>query len=231
MIMNASRASLLIVALIVASVGLPLVAGITCWREWRGGCDAQTELSQAAAATEFAGSAGDEIARLDEEKAVLSRKLADRHKELETAEARRMPLEAAATQRQILEVLNLAARSEITVVEMTRLGEDGQPVTANNIVDPEAGVPVVYASAEFLNRFSPGNTRRPLVRLRCQADYPAVRRFFSELKTLHWDVTPVQFDMETARIVTPVTADEETWLPDQNAADDEVVRLTVVFSL
>ena len=154
-----------------------------------------------------------------------------------------MPMEAEASRLLKLELLNLAARCGLTVEEVKPL------VNPKAARDPEcqepAGTgPAPTASAEaaniaFLNKLPAGEAyRRPLLAMQCRASYGALRRFFSEIGGLSWNVTPVSFGISRSGYVSaPAGAggDEDgaprASVPAQWTADDGQLRLTVLLAL
>ena len=230
--MIARTTSRLTLALTAICALLPLMAGIACWRQWQAFDKSRMELSQMAVSQGPVACGDDEIARLDNERLALSAQIARLSGELNILQRKQMPVEPDASRRLVLELLDLAASCGLDVVDVTPLGDDprvaAQAAGADN--DAVAGQAVPRGGvASFLGRF-PGNVRRPLVQLRCQATYPAIHRFFAEMKALRWNVTPVLFNMGNER-AAQADAGDEAAPTNLGARDDGSLRLMVVVAL
>jgi hypothetical protein len=79
------------------------------------------------------------------------------------------------------------------------------------------------------------------LRLQCQAEYGAVRKFLAQLDGLRWSVTPVAFRVEQANLPA-ATGDTEDDVAGAATADaprvagptgsgEAVLRLTIVLAL
>ena len=235
--MNLRGASPVTVLVATACLAVPAIAAALLWIQWGRWADTRTSVERLGdvSGVAVASVAAEELSRLAGERAVLTCQVADKTRQLSALKADVMPVDDESVKRQILDMLNAAARCGLVVEEVRQVAGDARSVSLPDMPGSEteyAGrTGGRKAAADFLNRFSAGARQRPLLQLRCRGEYASIRDYFDRLDRLRWKVTPVLFDISRVqKSGNSWSAEDETAAPPP-AVETGPLRLSMIVSL